>query len=270
MHRFVSRVPAPAFVVVVLVACSDATGPRDGMARLSVGFTSGIAAPFAAPVDAPLAQFAGVPSAAPYAGSNGTLDLMEAWVIVSEFELERVESALDCDSSDTGNDCEELSIPPALVQLPLDGTVLSHLTVDIPEGQYDELELEIEDLELDDEDEDQATVDALWAEVRGQHADWPTQASLLLVGTFTPTGGAAVPFRTFVEAEIEIEIELNPPLDATGIHSFNIVVIPSEWIERGDGTVVDLSAWDYATTQLVPEWEFEVENSFGRIEIDGS
>jgi len=255
-----------ALFSLALVGCDDTTGPGDGMARLNLGFTSGVAAPFASPS----AQFSGVPSAAPYAGSNGTVDLTEAWVIVAEFELERVESTVDCDSSDSGNDCEEFSTPPALVQLPLDGTVISHLTVDIPEGMYDELELEIEDLELDDEEEDQAVIDALWTAVRAEHPDWPTQASLLLVGTFTPTGGTAVPFRTFVEAEIEIEIELSPPLDATGIHSFNIVVIPSLWIERSDGTVLDLSAWDFPTTGIVPELEIEVENSFDHVEIDES
>ena len=37
----------------------------------------------------------------------------------------------------------------------------------------------------------------------------------MAVGAFTPTGGDAIPFRTYFEIEIEVELELTTPLAVT-------------------------------------------------------
>ncbi len=245
-----------------LAACGDSTGPGDSEAQLDLGMRSGLSGWLTGPSNDMLQI-----SASPFEGTNGTLELDEVWLIISEFELKRAGSVVDCDDD---GDCESFEAPPTLVQLPLDSTVVPQLSVAIPEGQYDQLELNVEDLEFDEEGEDESAIAAVLAEARAAHPDWPSGASMLLAGSFTPSGGDPVSFRTFVEAEIEVQLDLVPPLDAAGVVSMNVVIVPSAWVERSNGTVFDLSAWDYGTTGELLQLEIEVEESFAAVEIEGS
>lgn len=244
----------------ILTACDSASEPAD-QAQLDLGMRSGLSGWLTSPDSPSFPVYAST-----FEGSNGTVELDEAWLIISEFELERAGEVLDCDD---GGECEDFESPPSLVQLPLDSTVVSQLSVNIPEGEYAELELNVEDLEADEEGEDPSEIAAVLAEARAEHPDWPSTASMLLTGTYTPTGGSPVAFRTFVEAEIEIEITIDPPLDASGVVAMNIVVVPSAWVERPDGTVLDLSQWDWGTTQQLLDLEIEMEDSFAAVEIEG-
>ena len=145
------------------------------------------------------------------------------------------------------------------MDLPLSGDVVEVSTGDIPAGTYREVEFEVEDLEDDEEDPaERARIDALLAQIRGQFADWPRDASMLVVGTFTPTGGQPRPFRVFIEAEIEIELDLSPALTVgegqTG--SLDVTLDPAV-IFRNGANVLDLSS---AGSRL--ELEVEIENGF--------
>ena len=247
-----------------LAACSDATGPADGSARMSIAFRSaGVGSAAVVPdggVGVALNQTA---RALSMTGTNGTLQLDEVWLIMAEFELERLNHD-DCDDVIDEDACEEFSAPPQFLQLPLDGGSVPAVSQTVPADVYDELEFEIEDIELDD-DEDPAVVQALFDEIRAQIPDWPEEASMLVVGSFTPTGGAATPFRVFFEAEVEIEQELDPPLDlTTGDATVTVVVDPALWFVQGDGTVMDLSQF----IGQVVEFEAEFENGFADIEFD--
>ena len=188
-------------------------------------------------------------------------------MIVAEFELER-ENDDDCFESLESDACEKFEAPPQFMALPLDGGPQPSVSQDVPPGVYDELEFEVEDLEIDDDDDNHHSeeIQALFATIQAQFPDWPEQASMLVTGSFTPTGGSAVPFSVFFEAEIEIEIEFEPPLDLTAGETATVTVVvdPALWFTRPDGTVMDLSQFQ---GQLV-EFEAELEDGFTELEFD--
>ncbi len=253
-------------VAVALSGCDSTTGPGEDGARVSVSFRSGGAAgaSVAASGLGRVASSVGA-RALTLTGSNGTLTLDEVWLIVAEFELERANDD-DCDDAVDDDSCEEFNAPPQFIQLPLDGGSAPAVSQEVPPDLYDELEFEVEDIELDD-DEDAGVVQALFNEIRALIPDWPEEASMLVTGSFTPTGGgAARSFRVFFEAEIEIEIEFEPALDLRDGQdaSVTVVVDPALWFARPDGTVLDLSQLQ---GQLV-EFEAEFENGFTAIEFD--
>ena len=129
----------------------------------------------------------------------------------------------------------------------------------------------IDDLEVDDDEAgDASLIASLFTQVRAVFPDWPEKASMVVVGSFTPTGGTAVKFRVYFEAEIEVEFDLIPPLEVTeeGLsHSILIELSPDRWFLRGGGTVMDLSQFDFPTTGQLIDFELEIEDGFD-IEIE--
>ena len=92
-----------------------------------------------------------------------------------------------------------------------------------------------------------------------------------LVGTFTPTDGDPVPFRVYVEAEIEVELEFDTPFVVTAddvSRTITVELDPNDWFLLGNGSVVNLAQYDYPTTGMVPEFEVEIENGFKSVEHD--
>ena len=254
-----------------LAACGGtSTGPSGGpgpAGQVSIAFRSA-AAGAAAVLPGTVTGVSFNQTAGPLAltGSNGTLELDEVWLIIAEFKL-KLANHSDCNGSggESGDNdsCEKFSAPPQFLSLPLDGADAPVVTQTVPPDVYDKLKFEIEDIEVD-EGEDGSAIQALFDEIRAQFADWPEKASMLAVGSFTPTGGSATPFRVFFEAEVEIEQEFNPPLDlTTGDATVTVVVDPALWFTQSDGTVLDLSQFD---GQLV-EFEAELDNGFSDVEV---
>ncbi|MGQ0704125.1 MAG: hypothetical protein ACT4PM_13420 [Gemmatimonadales bacterium] len=200
-------------------------------------------------------------------GSNGTLRISDISFIVNEFELEADDDACESQGSDDG--CEEFEAPPVFVRLPLDGDNLVAVTAMVPAGTYHELEFEVEDIDFDDDDEEEGEIEAVAAAARAAFPNWPEKASMVVVGTFTPTGGQPVPFTVFFDAEIEIEKALVPPLVVDQDNeTVTIELDPSVWFRRFDGTVLDLSAFDFAATGELLEFEAELKNGFQEVKFD--
>lgn len=216
-------------------------------------------------------------------GSNGTLRIDDIRMVVAEFELDGDDDVNRCGASTTallssgsddggnddgGNDddddgpnddCEDFDAGPLFVDLPLTGGPVAIGSGDVPAGVYDEVEFEVEDLDDDEENAaERQRIEALRGQILAQFPDWPRDASMLVVGSFTPTGGAARPFRVFIEAEIEIELDLSPPLTvgegATG--SLEVTLDPAILFKNGNN-VLDLSSAGSRT-----EIEIELENGF--------
>jgi hypothetical protein len=257
-------------MAVMLAGCADSTGLVDRPQNVTVSFQT---------AGAPSSTFASSLAGAPveYEGTNGTLIIDRVLMIVSEFELEH-EDGCDDDSAVDGQlfqDCDDFESDPQLIDLPLDGTPISVATALIAPGVYDELEFEIEDIDLDDlgDDEDKRVVlEALRDEVRVLVPDWPAKATILVMGTFQAPGEAAVAFRTFIEAEIEVELELVPSLiignDGSANRSIVVDLRPDLWFLDHQGGVRDLTQWDYDTTGRLLELEVEIENGFWSVEFD--
>lgn len=255
-----------------LTACSDTTGPGASVAlRFStvLPLVSGVSS------RSPVRSFAVAGGAAQQlmiTGTNGTLDISAIALIVDEFELEPVEVA-DCDDVDPKPEgCVDFEIGMFFVDVPLNGMPVTVTNQDIPVGLYDELEFEVEDGEVDagdaDDAEDAQTIQDLLGEIRMDFPDWPDGASMVVEGTFTPNGGSPTTFRTYFEAEIEVELDLDPPLEISeGSRSVMVELVPTAWFMEPDGTVTDLSAFDFEMTGTLVEFELELEDGF-EVEID--
>lgn len=255
--------------VVSLAGCGDSTGV-DGPQNVTVAFQT---------VEAPSTASQIGPAGAPvqYDGTNGTLIIDQVLMIVSSVELEHEDG---CDD-DTGVDgqlfeeCEDFEADPQLIDLPLDGAPLAVASALIAPGVYDELEFQIEDIDLDDlgdDEEMRVVLEALRDEVRSQVPDWPEKASMLITGTFQAPGEAPVAFRTFVEAEVEVELDLLPNLiignDGVANRTVIVDLRPDLWFTDNQGGVRDLTRWDYESTGLLLELDVEIEAGFWSVEFD--
>lgn len=203
-------------------------------------------------------------------GSNGTLTITDVRFIVSEFKLERAEGECDGLEGDAEDACEKFEAPPAFIDLPLSAGAVIAATQEVPAGRYEELKFEAEDIDFDEEEDDEkgAAIRTLAQSVRAEFPDWPEDASMIVVGTFTPTGGQPVAFTTFFEAEIKVEKEFDPALVIDDANkAVTVEVDPSAWFLSGD-TVIDLSAFDFARTGQVVEFEAKMDDGFTKIELD--
>jgi hypothetical protein len=252
-------------------ACGEATGSQ-GDGRVAVRFTTGGQAGVAAAVEGETAAAGGTLLVA---GSNGTLSIQDVRLIVNEFELENDDHGRGgddddddaCDSSGRGNPCrQEFRAPPFLLELPLSGGQVTVATDQVPAGSYNEFKFKVEDLELDDDDHtatERQALQAILTQVRATYPAFPDRASMVVRGTFTPTGGAPRPFTVYFDAEIEVETELSPPLVVPRTASLTVDVQPDLWFRSGT-QVRDLSALDGRTV----EFEIEIERGFGRVEVE--
>jgi hypothetical protein len=78
-------------------------------------------------------------------------------------------------------------------------------------------------------------------------------------------GGEARSFRTFFDAEIKVEVDLDPPLVVSDDGASRLITIefrPDLWFRRIDGSVVDLSGFDFARTGRVVRIDLSIENAF--------
>jgi hypothetical protein len=276
MMTLARTLPVAALAVCSLAACSDGTGvgsPHNVALNFQVASSGPASAEGPAAVSG-VAAVAGPPLV--LIGTNGTLTIEEIRLIVAEVELDR-EDDDGCGGDDHGNDdigdsCEKFSAGPRFLDLPLDGQPIEVMTDIVPAGVYDELEFEIEDLEDDEDDAvEAALIAAIRAEVLAAVPDWPEEASALIRGSFTPTGGAAVDFRVFIEAEIEVEMELIPALVIEGRAASRDVTVdihPEFWFAQSSGALLNLSLFDFDDTGLVLELDVEFEDGFTEIEID--
>jgi hypothetical protein len=265
-----------AAITLALAAC-DTTGPENG-AGVRIQFKSAAA---------PSAPALGVNSAADFTivGSNGTLSLSDIHFIVDKFELERQEGACDAavsaglssganggdDGHGDGEDheCEEFEAGPFFIGLQL-GSEIPVVTQDVPAGTYTRLKFEVEDTEFGENSDDHhgSNIQALMQDIAAAgFTDWPQKASLVVTGTFTPTGGAPQPFTAYFDAALNIRQRFDPPLVVSdAATTVTVEVDPTLWFSIADGRVMDLSAFDFETTGHVVEFETHLRDGFRRIE----
>lgn len=255
---------AAALIPLALSACDNPTSTGGGNVAVRFATSSSSTSRAAFSVSAAGAEQLVV------SGSNGTLTITDVRFILNEFKLERVEGSCEGLKGDAEDACEKFEAPPAFIDLPLGSGAVIAATQEVPAGSYTKLKFEAEDIDFDDEDDDKkgAAIRTLAQAVRAAFPSWPKDASMVVVGTFAPTGGQPVPFTTFFEAEIKVEKEFNPALviDDTN-RAVTVEVDPSAWFLSA-GKVIDLSAFDFARTGKVVEFEAKMKNGFTKIEFD--
>ncbi|MGH7448666.1 MAG: hypothetical protein ACRELT_13940 [Longimicrobiales bacterium] len=265
------------FSAVVLVsalgfsACEDTTGAHDER-QLTLAFS------MASPTTS--AQLSGGSTAnlredVVVTGSNGTLVISDVAFIVDEFKLERSDDACEGvdGEDDLDDDCENFETGVEFVRLPLTGATAAVVTRSVPVGTYTEIKFEVADADLDEaaDDDDAEEIIALIEQIEAAgFTDWPADASLVIVGTFTPTGGEPRPFTAYFEAEVKVEMAFDPALVIDGENgTVDVEIDPAAWFGNPDGTVIDLSMFDFVSTGQVVEFEAKMEHGFRKIELEG-
>ena len=181
-------------------------------------------------------------------GTNGSLTITELSFVVEEVELEGIRGT------------EDFERGPLFLDGLLDGSVVAVSSREIPPGRYDDLEFDIEAVDDDD----------LMAEMRAVYPVWPEDASVRLAGFFASVDGEIRDFVVYLDAEVEVELQLSPPLVVEDRDEEVLVVTlaPGLWFTRGDGTVLDLSYWDHIPGEELAELEVEIEDGFLKVEWD--
>lgn len=243
MHR--TRLLLPIVTLTLAAACDgEATGAGGG--RVAIRFAGSIGARAAQAV---AFSHAGTADVLTLTGTNGTLRIEDVRLIVSELELEQPDGGCPGTAGDDGHaddGCEEFESGPFLVDLPLGTGSVTLATDEVAPGTYDELEFEVEDLEAEEDDDagERQAIQSLLSQLRSVYPDFPTGASMVAHGTFTPAGStAAQPFTVYFDAEIEVEMDLEPPVTVPGASSLTVHVDPAAWFKPG-AQVVNLAALD--------------------------
>lgn len=250
-----------------VLSCDDATGPASG-SEVAVAFRT------ASPgTEAAVRSEGGAGSARSidFSGTNGALSLETAHLVITDFELRRAN--VSCADATDEDACEKFEAGPVFVDLPLEGGATVAVRQPVPPDSYSGLEFEVDDLEDDADDDDHQSEMELLADIRDEFPEWPEDGSLRVTGTFTPDdGGQPRGFAAYFEAEIEIEREFPSPLvveEGAGDRTVTVTLAPSVWFTRPDGSVVDLSRFDFAETGRVGEFEVEIEDGVTEVEIGG-
>lgn len=201
-------------------------------------------------------------------GSNGSLHIDDIRFIVEKFKLEPADNGDDTAEAEP----EEFEAEPFWIDLPLGEDTLSLGNSQIQAGLYEELEFEVKDLDFDDEEEGEDQEHrALADSIRAEFPDWPNEASMVISGSFTPSDGEPQPFKVFAQAEIEIEREFEPPLEVTEDNMQQVISVrinPTRWLLNEDGTVFDLSQYDWDDHQQLLEFEAKFKDGVEEIEVD--
>lgn len=228
-----------AAALLALAACDNpAVGGGDGRVQLRFGMAGSQA------LSSEASFQTGGTGQMVITGTNGTLRIDDLRMVVAEFELKGDDDVNTCgQQAGADDDCEDFNAGPLFIDVPLTGGPVATGSGDVPPGVYEEVEFEVEDLDDDEEDPaERARIEQLRQQILQQFPDWPRDASLLVVGSFTPTGGQPVSFRAFIEAEIEIETELNPRLTVAEGESRSVdVLLDPATLFRSGSNVLNLA-----------------------------
>jgi hypothetical protein len=224
----------PIFLAATLVAaCSDSMGPTVGE-EMSLSFASVATSSTTALAAATVST--GAAGLSVTIGQN-ELVISSAQVVLEDIEFESEVATCSRDSiafadheggdRSGHDDCpeREVELGPVVVDLPVDGSVSTNVSLRVPNGTYDELEYELDDLD----DDSPREID----EAR-RHPDL-RKNSIRVRGTFNGT-----PFTYLSDVEGEVELAFDPPLAITE-GGFNVTIrvdLPS-WFTTAQGDLID-------------------------------
>lgn len=214
---------AGIFLVGGLAACStDTTGANLHPVKLS--FTSMVGS---APV-----RSSSTMSSDLAVGPTGDLVLTKVQVVVDKIELNETEStscvaeieATGDEHGSAGTECEDVERNPVLVNIPLNTTLQTALSVPLPAGTYSKLEAKLEPARDDATAFNTANPNLVGKSVRVE-------------GTYK---GAPFVFTSPVHAGLEMSF--NPPLviDATTTNA-TVSIDVAKWFLDGSGAAIDPS-----------------------------
>lgn len=256
---------AAVVAATALLACGDGTGPNASEdAQVSVAFRTAASSGPGTP-----ASIASARPSVRVVGTNGALTLQEVHLVVTDFQLRRVEDS--CDDAGAQGACEPLEQQPGFMQLPLeDGSTVATSRA-VPPDEYAGLEFETDDLEDDDQADDRQAEEALLSKIREDFPDWPEKASLRVRGEFQSVDAdSSRAFTAYFETEREVPVMFASPATIGGnsVVTVNVTMKPSTWFTDPSGDVADLSQFDYATTGAIADFDIDVANGVSDIRVE--
>lgn len=218
--RHLSRTSAAtlAALVAFATACSDSTAPTTS-SKVGLSFST-------KPVGARLARTPLAPSTDVIVVNGAdTLTVTRAQVVLGEIELKSAAQTA-CGADGVDDDCEELTLGPVLVDLPLTpGVAASSINVAIPYGTYSEMEFE-----LDAVRSGEPNAPAFLA----AHPNFDG-VTVRIEGIYK---GAPFVYTSKVDAEMELEFATPMVVDATG-SNVTVSVDVAQWFRTATGAVID-------------------------------
>lgn len=209
---------------LLVAACNDSTGPGS-----QVGVSLSFTAPMVGAAPSSPGMFMSVAAIDLTDGQGNTLTLDNVEIVLREIELQR-QSATACDALPDNDDCEKFEAGPVLLDLPLDGSVSTMVTITPDPDAYDEVEFEIHKISVSDEED---------AAFRTAHPDFAGK-SIRVQGSFN-----GQPFTYETDLDVEQEFDLNPPLivsadsDPTAGTNVTIMIDVDAWFRDLTGTLVN-------------------------------
>ena len=210
-----------------LTACAaDSTGPGGAAGSVSLSFSATGARTTSSSTT--LGATSGLLTSS---SSADALVITKAQLVLARLELQR-SGATFTSTTEAGDDnpsstesCEELELDPTVIDLPVNGTIVSALNLSAPAGSYSALEGKIRP--VDTRRRGAAAFLAAHPELAG--------TSVRVEGTFNGT-----PFTYTGAAHSELESRFDPPLvaDATGIN-VTVQVDLTNWFRTASGQLVD-------------------------------
>ncbi len=219
---------ACAFTAVFgTLACSSADLAGNNLQNVSLSFAAQEDPGFAAAFDG--ASVAGSSTVAVPAITRVQLVLTKLELgrtddIACVDDDDEIEHSSSTSSGDKGHDCEHVSRDPLLIDIPVDGTLQTKLTVPLAAGTYKKLEAKLEPVK---------SSKPAGAAFLAAHPDF-AGISIKVDGTYN---GAPFTYRTSMKAVLHMRFK--PPLviDATTTNA-TVAVDLSKWFLNGS-TVID-------------------------------
>jgi hypothetical protein len=213
-------------------ACASSDLAGNNLQTVSVSFTAASAAGAASVIDGSASVVSSTPAVVPA--------ISKVQLVLTKMEFARTDDAACVDDEDDEDDdhvtsssstppvsheCEHVSRDPVLVDMPVDGTLKTQLSVPLAAGTYKQIEAKLEPV---------SSKNSTGAAFLAAHPDF-AGISVRVDGTFN---GAPFTYKTGLRAGIHMKF--NPPLviDATTKNA-TISVDVSKWFVTGSGAVID-------------------------------
>ena len=198
---------------LAILGCENSTEPAaEGTLSLSAAYTA-----------APL-------------GAAGTLGKTSG--TVAEISISRARFVIrDIKFKSAVEDSLSFRTDPFVLDLALTGATQSVAAVPAAFGDYRRVEFDVHRVE-------QPEIAALPVDQQGQFSEFLAgqRYSIIIEGTFTPTGGTATPFTYRSKVDAKQKINLDPPLvigEGTTEVNTTLLVSSDGWFRNQQGTLVD-------------------------------
>jgi hypothetical protein len=214
----------------MLAACSATDGVKPGgTVPMTVSFSAAPA------TGAPLSSSAALAASQSLSVASGSdvLTITDVQLVVARMELQRsgatcASTAAAGDDDVDEHDCAELELAPTLIDIPVDGTVISALGTAIPTGTYSALEAKIRPVRADG---DHGLGSSAFLSAHPELAG----VSVRVTGTFNGTK-----FTYTGSPRVELERVFDPPFTVDATHpNLTVNVDLSNWFKTSSGALID-------------------------------